>query len=353
MNVRTLHSTSQINENQWDNLVQQTDGGCLFHRTGWLKAIETGIGREPRHIVAELDGNPVAICPNFVTDVDLPPWLPARLERLSPKRLYSIVPGFGGPLVGSKEILALDKLFEAISDVCRGPIISHRIRSLDSHVVRYAQPLKKQGYHPSIMNCRFWFDLEDGKDEILNQMDKERRKEIRDAKANSPDIQAKSLTDENVEEFYEEYEKTMSRVGGLQYPIEFFEALSECMGDNVVVFSASLDGVTIGEHLCLLDDIQNSVYYFFNGVDEQYFNYAPSSILHDFTIEWAIDNGYAQYDLGSTNANFNNGVFQYKSKFGCRVDPIYSWERGYAPISWWVYSRLRHIYHRYSSVLDE
>lgn len=353
MRVRILDEISEINGNQWDNVVKQTEGGSFFHCSDWLKAIEDGLARDPKHVVVQIDGNPIAIYPNFVTRIQVPPWFPSRLKHLTPKRLYSSAPGFGGPIIGSKESTVLDEMFDAVRDVCGSSIISHRIRALDPEIIRYAQYLEQQGYSPSMLNCRFWFDLDIGKEEITNRMDNERRKEIRDAKSNDPDVQVEPLTEDNLEEFYQEYGKTMERVGGIQYPLTFFQALAEHVGEDIAVFTASLDGTTIGKHLCLLDDVRDSVHYFFNGVDEQYFEYSPSTLLHDYTIEWAIEQGYSQYDLGSTNANHHNGVFQYKSKFGCRVEPIYAWEKGYAPFRWWLYSRSRDLYRRYSSVLEE
>lgn len=353
MKTRVLDSITEINANQWDNLVSQTDGGCIFHKTGWLRAIEDGTDVEAKHVVVQKKENPIAVCPNFVVDVPVPSGLPPVIDRFVPQRLHSVTPGFGGPLIISNEDTALDLLFEAIGDVCGAGLVSHRMRVLDPALVRYAQPFVQRGYRPSLTNCRFLFDLGDGIEAIWESMDKERRKDIRDVKEHDPQIERTHLREEDVDDFYREYEKTMDRVGGVQYPRDFFRALADHLGDDVLVFTATVDGAVIGKHLCLVDETQDSVHYFFNGTDEQYFKYSPSPLLHDHTVRWAVDNGYDTYDFGSSNANYRNGVFTFKSKFGAEIEPVYSWEKGYAPVRWRVYRGVRGLYRRYTSVLDE
>lgn len=353
MKTRVLDSITETNTNQWNNLVRNADGGCIFHEAGWLRALEEGLDLKAKHIVVQTDGNPIGICPNFVVDIPVPQSIPSMGRQLVPQRLHSITPGFGGPLITSSEDTALESLFDAISDACGTSLVSHRMRVLDSSLVRYAQFFKQQGYRLSLTNCRFVIDLCRGTETIWNAMDRARRKDIRDAKEYAPEIEKEHLTEENMGEFYREYEKTMERVDGVRYPPSFFRSLADYLGDDILVFTATVDDTVIGKHLCLVDEMQESIHYFFNGMDEQYFEYSPSPLLHDYAIRWAIDNGYGTYDFGSTNANYRNGVFRFKSKFGADIEPVYAWEKGYAPVRWLVYRWVRYLYHRHTSVLNE
>ena len=75
LKVEVHDSILDINKNQWNNLVEQSKLGSFFHRYEWLKAIEDGMGLEPRHIVVTKDESLVGIFPNFIHSI---PKIPLR-----------------------------------------------------------------------------------------------------------------------------------------------------------------------------------------------------------------------------------------------------------------------------------
>jgi len=112
---RVYDSIDEANRNQWNNLVRQSGKGTVFHRYGWLRAVETGLGKEARHIMVSKGGNPVAVLPNFVDKIELGginPALERAAERLPMERLVSTDPGYGGPIAGTDTSECLDILFE-------------------------------------------------------------------------------------------------------------------------------------------------------------------------------------------------------------------------------------------------
>ena len=58
----------------------------------------------------------------------------------------------------------------------------------------------------------------------------------------------------------------------------FIEALQDgwvmTRGERVELFTAYIDGEAAGHHLCLRDDEQDALHYFFAGVDEAYFDFS-------------------------------------------------------------------------------
>jgi predicted N-acyltransferase len=62
-------SIDAVNQNQWDNLVGNSDRGSLFQSYLWLSVLEATLDVEPRHIVVSKDGNPIGVLPNFITNV--------------------------------------------------------------------------------------------------------------------------------------------------------------------------------------------------------------------------------------------------------------------------------------------
>ena len=72
LTVTRQESIADRHENQWNTLVSQSDLGSVFHRSGWLRAVERGLDRRVAHLVGRKGSNPVAIFPNFRVSIDLP-----------------------------------------------------------------------------------------------------------------------------------------------------------------------------------------------------------------------------------------------------------------------------------------
>lgn len=117
MEAKRVDSIEAVDRNQWNHVVEQSDLGCIYHRYGWLQAVESGTPYEPRHLVISRENNSIAIYPNFLTEVG-----PFR-------QLTSIVPGFGGPIVVTDEERAIELFLEAIPRLYDGTIFFSRIRS--------------------------------------------------------------------------------------------------------------------------------------------------------------------------------------------------------------------------------
>ncbi|WP_135854083.1 lipid II:glycine glycyltransferase FemX [Halorussus salinus] len=351
LQANVVGSIDAVNENQWDNVVAQSECGTIFQQAEWLRAIENTLDRTPRHVVIEKNGNPVAVFPNFVSDIELPVDLPVDAKAVGARRLSSVDPGFGGPLIMGKKERVLGALDRTLDRVHDENSVFHKMRILDSNHVQYAQTLRKWGYRPSLLYCRFALDLDDY-DRIIDGMDKERRKEIRDAKEIDYEVEVEEGDPEAMRAFHGEYLKTMSHVDGSPFPEAFFAELGEHLGDQIRILTAHVEGEEAGQHLYLCDDNRNALHYFFAGVDEEYFRYSSPTLIHDHALQWGIDEGYDRFDFGSTNANYANGTFNYKHKFGAELEPIYEWEKGTDPIRWPVYWAARRLYRRRSDTLE-
>lgn len=343
LTCEVVGSIDDVNENQWNNVVSQSPGATVFHRAGWLRAVEEGLDSEPRHVVVRKKGNPIAVCPNFVSAVGTPFDLPVDLSDVGLAQWSSVTPGFGGPLVSGNRERSLDAVLDAVEAVSGRDAVVHRMRVLDPQHVQHAHQLHGRGYDPSLLYCRLWLELDDY-DRIREDMDKERRKELREAEENDPEVIEEDVTREAMRDFYAEYLKTIERTDGTRYPLAFFEALADHFADRVEIFTAHVDGRPAGKHLYLRDEEQDSLHYFFAGVDERHFEYSSPTVVHDYALRWAIDEGYATYDFGASRADHRDGVFEYKRKFGARTEPVYEWERGLAPLRWRSYRLARKRY---------
>jgi predicted N-acyltransferase len=349
--VSVYDTIDDLNENQWNNVVQGSALGEVFQRYGWLHAIEHGLDRTPRHVVVAKKGNPIALLPNFLDPIDLPvdsvPGVRSVAERFSLRRLVSIAPGYGGPLITSSEQTHLPSLFDALAEACGDEAIYHAVKTDDVGYARYGQFLAGRGYDAQLLNCRFVLDLDTDFEDLLQRMGKTRRRAIRRAREQDYEIETTPLTTEAVARIYPDYVRNMERIGGGTHPRSFFERLATDMTDRLRVFTAIVDGETVGRYVHVLDEERSAIQYFFSAIpDEDDLEHYPSELLHGHAIEWAMKNGYTQYDFGASGADFTDGVFRYKEQYGGRLVPAITWQKGIAPGKWnafrlgrWAYQR--------------
>ncbi|QSW99567.1 GNAT family N-acetyltransferase [Haloterrigena alkaliphila] len=332
LEVRVLETIRAIPAAQWNDVVEQTTCGSVFHRHEWLDAIEIGLEYTPRHLVVEKDGNLIGLLPNFVVDIEKTPF----------RRLSSSYPGFGGPLVTTDVPESLSLLTEAATDLCSGRTVVHQIRGLDTNYLRYNNFLQAEGYEPYRRECRFVLDLTQGYEEIREGMSKSRQKGIDRGRDGDYEIVEEPLTRSNIARFHEVYERVMHRVDGDVYPLSFFERLL-AMDSRLLLVTIRIDGEYAGGFLELIDEERSSIHGFFAAVPQEYFGDHASELLYDHVIKWGIDNGFDSYDFGSSNADFEDGVFRFKEGFGATPMPILVWERGCSPL-WRVLKTGRSLY---------
>ncbi|WIV68614.1 GNAT family N-acetyltransferase [Natrialbaceae archaeon AArc-T1-2] len=315
LEVTRLDTVSHANRNQWNNVVEQADLGCVYHRYEWLRAVEEGTDHEPSHLLVSKKGNPVALFPNFVTDL-------GRIKRLS-----SIRPGYGGPITMTNEEETLELLLDAVGESCRGTVLYNELRTYDQNYVRYHHLLESKGYRPTILSCRFTLDLTRGWDALFAEMDSERRRGIRRGHDSDFEVVEERLTEAACLSFYEEYETVAERVGLPTLPRSFFRELPR-LEDRLALFTLRVDGEARGQYLYLLDEEQSTLQHLFTGVTEDHFEYHAPELLHEHAIKWGIDEGYETYELRGSPPDFRNGVFRFKEYFGAETIPLVVYERG-------------------------
>lgn len=335
LEVELLDTVRSVSRAEWNGVVERSSRGGVFHRHEWLDAVESHLDREPGHLLLRKDGNLVGVFPNVVAELQGTPF----------QRLTSTDPGFGGPLVTTDVSKALPRVLDAVDDLCTGRTIVHEIRARDTSYLRYNDVLRDHGYRPYRRECRFLIHLQQGYEEIFDGMSSSRRKGIRRGRETDHELVAENVTEESLRRFHETYERVMDRVGGAVCPLAFFEALL-AMRERLLLVTLRIDGEYAGGMLELLDENHSCVYGFKAAVPREYFEHHASELLYDHVIRWGIEHGYETYDLGVTDADYENGIFRYKEGFGGQVIPTLIWERGCSP-AWPLMRTGRELYWRY------
>lgn len=340
-----LTSIRAAEENQWNNLVTQAERGSLFHRYEWLAAVEDGLDSEPRHAIVRNDGNPVAVLPIFTSAIQLPhDAADTAASALDVSVLTSGEPGYGGPVVASDERENLDRLLDAVDATSDPRTLYHRISTHDLGHIRYGQLLAARGYEPTMDLATFVIDLADDWDTILDNMDKERRRDVRNAHDQPYRVDVDPLGDD-LERTHEMYAANIDRVGGNLLPQSFFEALSDHVADRVRVFTAVVDGDTVGKYVYLLDTERSVLHHWLSAIpDRDCYDAHPSELMHARAIQWGIERGFDQYSFDTAGSCFDNSVFRFKAKYGGRAVPVLRWERGTNRLAWPLFKFARSKY---------
>ncbi len=318
--VEQVDTVEAVNRNQWNNVVEQSKLGCVNHRYEWLRAVEDGTSHEAKHLLVSKKGNPVAIFPNFVTEVGVTEG--GQIERLS-----SIRPGYGGPITMTNEEETLELLLDAVGELCTGRILYNELRTYDNNYVRYHDLLEEKGYKPAILACRFTLDLSQGWEPVYENMDSERRRGIRRGHEHDIDVVDEEITETTCLQFYDGYETVAERVGQPTHPRSFFRELPR-LADRLKLATLRVDGEDRGQYIYLRDDEQSTVQHLFSAVTEDHFEYHAPELLHEHAIKWGIEEGYETYELRGSPPDFRNGVFRFKEYFGAETIPQIVYERG-------------------------
>lgn len=341
LEVSVYDTVFALDRDRWNDVVERAGLGTVFHRYEWLAAVERGLGYPARHVVVEKDSNLIGLFPNVVVDVPMTPF----------SRLTSLYPGFGGPLLTTDVSEALSLVLETVLDLCGGRTIVHEIRACNPNVLRYDAALQAAGYDSGRVAGRFRLNLEKGYDRLFEEMDGAKRRAIRRGRETDHEIVAADLTRSSLRRFYDGYERSMASTGGTVYPFAFFEELA-AMDDRILLLHLYVEGEYAGGFLELLDDEQNAVHGFFDGVPPESYDYNATERLYDYVFQWAIDRGYETYDFGGGGADFEDGAFRFKEEFGAELIPNCYWERGTSP-AWPLARAGRSVYNRYGGNLDD
>lgn len=336
LEVTVRNTIRAIDRDRWNDVVERSDHGTVFHRYEWLAAIENALGHPARHLVVEKDTNPIGLFPNFVVDLPKTPFY----------RLSSIYPGFGGPLLTTDVTDSLSLLLEVVPELCDRRTIVHEVRACNTDFLRYNDFLEANGYGSSRVGGRFVMNLEKGYDQVFDEMASSKRRAIRRGRETDHEIVDADLSSEELTRFHRQYERRMNNIDAMVYPREFFEELA-AMEDRVLLLQLYIEGEYAGGFLELLNDEQNSIHGFFSGIPAEYFQYHASELLYDYLFQWGIDNGYECYDFGGAGADFEDGAFQFKEEFGGTLLPNVYWERGTSP-TWKLVATGRTLYNRHN-----
>lgn len=171
-------------------------------------------------------------------------------------------------------------------------------------------------------------------DGVLSRMSNHRRREIRKATDQQFQIHELDINEKTLSDLYEYYQNAVDAPGLSK---SFLHALGNNLDDKLLLTAAEVDGGIRGYHLYIVDSLCGKLRNLITAVQESAYEYYPSQLLHRHGIQYAIDAGLSDYDMGGTKTDHRNGVASYKQQYGGHVEPILSFESGISEPVWHLY----------------
>lgn len=122
-------------------------------------------------------------------------------------------------------------------------------------------------------------------------------------------------SDENIKRFYTIHVKKMTELRAKIFPASFFEKVKEFMvpKNKAKFLFAEFKGKMVSGVLFVFHN--NVIDYFISNSDSDFKNLYANSLLVDYAINWAKENGFRYWNWQSSRSK-GDGVYLYKSRWG-------------------------------------
>ncbi len=150
--------------------------------------------------------------------------------------------------------------------------------------------------------------------------------------------------------FYSILQETAARDRFLIRGYEYFEMIWDQMVENKMaqIFLAEYEGRIIAATLALI--LGKKAWYLYGASSNDYRNVMPNYLIQWEMIRWAQEQGCQIYDFRGVSGDLNEdnplyGLYRFKKGFnGELVEFIGDWDRVYAPVFYWAWTRFLPFY---------
>lgn len=222
---------------------------------------------------------------------------------------------WGGPLVKDDNPEVLDYVLKEYNKIIKRKAIYSQFRNFWQWTDDEKLIFQKYGFHYE-PHLDILIDLNKSEDELLKEMHKGRRKNIRRA-ARIPLEYEEIETDSEFEKCIQLIKQTYKRVK-LPCPDSsfFYDTANRLKQINALkTFALKYRDKIISTRFVLC--YNKLIYDWYAGTDERFLDKYPNDYLPWKAIQWGKENGYKTFDFGGAGKpNVPYGVRDYKMKFG-------------------------------------
>lgn len=311
---------SEKDQNIWDELVNSSPNGTLFHTWKWLKIME-------KH--------------NFIQNI----------SGTYYGQLYPLIAKMGNEIIGLIPVFIYTMPFIkmacsppfAVENQCLGPVLNNylKLRSHRRQVLFYEFHNEIDKYLKNEMNINYisihsspgesdprpyiWsdyqvlpsftylIDLKQGSEKIWDGFSRTLKQDINKVKKKGIQIHTGSKKD--VDYVYELLKKINRIPANKEYILEIFDNFAP---NNLNIFIAKHENEPLSGVITIC--YKNKVSFWVGTPRFSYDGTTPNTLVYWETINWAIENGYETFEIIGASDLSN---FMFKSKFNAELVPYY------------------------------
>lgn len=205
-----------------------------------------------------------------------------------------------------------------------------------------------EGVQPAFV---FQLDISRPAEQLLENMHGKTRYNIRLAQKKGVTVRT-AAGKEDLPKFYAILQETAQRDRFLIRGYEYFEMIWDQMVENGLaqIFLAEYQGQVISATLALI--LGRKAWYLYGASSNEYRNVMPNYLIQWEMIRWAQDQGCLIYDFRGVSGDMDEtnplyGLYRFKKGFnGELIEFVGDWDKVYAPLWYWVWSRALPWYRR-------
>jgi hypothetical protein len=298
---RTVYEIQPLQDRRWSELVDRHPRSSAFHTAAWLNALHRTYGYEP---IAYTTSPPGACLENGVVFCRVASWITGR-------RIISLpFSDHCQPLLQNVETWRLLVSFLQ-SEVHRDGFRYVELRCLES-------PGAALTYLSYSVAARFTYhklDLRPDLDSLFRSFHKSCIQRRIGRAEREHLVYEEGRSDPLLNNFYKLLVLTRRRHGLPPQPFVWFQNLAACLGDRLTIRQVSKDGQAVACMLTIAH--RHTLVYKYGCSDGRFHNLGGMPLLFWMTIQKAKQAGFAELDLGRSDAD-NPGLVLFKNRLGAR-----------------------------------
>ncbi|MFA9460955.1 FemAB family XrtA/PEP-CTERM system-associated protein [Thiohalorhabdus methylotrophus] len=291
-----IREMSAGDADRWDAFVDAEPEATFFHRAGWKRVLEEGLGHRAHFLFAERDGEVDGVLP-----------LGRIRSRLFGDSLISLPFCVRAGVVGRSEEVrsALERSACELAD---------RL-GVDHLELRQERPRNPGWPTQSERYVNFRRRLDPDPDANLKAIPRKQRAMVR----KGMEAGLEGVIDDDLERFYPLYAESVRNLGTPVFPKRYLQKLREVFGDDCEVLTIEHRGRPISSVLSFY--FRDEVLPYYGGGGPGAREYKANDFMYWDLMRRATERGYGVFDFGRSKRD--TGSYKFKKHWGFEPEPLH------------------------------
>lgn len=282
---------------KWDDYVTSNPEATPYHLSGWKKSFEQAYGHKGYYLIAESDGNIIGVLPICYIK-------PALFSGSLCSLPFCDV---GGVLANNAEVQSA--LVERAVDLGK----QLKVSSLEIRVKDSGKVIGEQIGHEQHQMTKVIMELSlpENSEQLKASFKSKLRSQINKAEKNGLTFYS-GTEKSHIDDFYQVLSQNMRSLGSPVHAKDWFEAIRQTYGADMLVGIVAKDEKIIGAGILLF--VGNRATIPWASTLTEFNKLAPNMLLYWNLLKYSCDKGYKLFDFGRSTVG--EGTYKFKKQWG-------------------------------------